>query len=177
MRTPRNTLDDFLDLSVLLTGFHRSELEGTGLAKAYHDELLDVLGEPLAGGLLGIIRRIRERSDGPAASPQQEAAVQREVLDSATWGPVARNIIQMWYLGQWSQLPQAWRNVQGATPSDTDRVISAAAYQEGLLWGDAGTHPPGAKQPGFGSWALPPRVHGESPAAPPAVKRMSRKDA
>jgi len=177
MSTPRNTLDDFLDLSGFLTGFQRTELEGTGMAKAYHDELLSIVGEPLAGELLGLVRGILERQAGPGVIPQPEAAIEREILASPTWGPVARNVIQLWYLGQWSQLPQAWRNVHGATPPDTDRVISAAAYQEGLLWGDAGTHPPGAKQPGFGSWALPPRVHGESPAAPPAVKRMSRKDA
>ena len=36
------------------------------------------------------------------------------------------------------------------------RIISAEAYMEGLLWRAAGTHPQGAKQPGYGSWSFPP---------------------
>ncbi|HYO83919.1 MAG TPA: hypothetical protein VES20_21125, partial [Bryobacteraceae bacterium] len=39
-------------------------------------------------------------------------------------------------------------------------MVSAAAYTEGLLWPAIGANPPGAKGPGYGSWALPPRVPG-----------------
>jgi hypothetical protein len=28
---------------------------------------------------------------------------------------------------------------------------------EGLVWDAIGSHPQGAKQPGYASWALPPR--------------------
>ena len=41
------------------------------------------------------------------------------------------------------------------TPAGTV-VVSADAYQAGLAWGLAGAHPQGARQPGYGSWALPP---------------------
>jgi hypothetical protein len=71
---------------------------------------------------------------------------------------MARNIIKMWYTGNWAQLPQAWRNQHGAGARDVDHVISSQAYQEGLVWRAIGTHPQGAKQPGFGTWALPPRI-------------------
>ncbi|MBV8842250.1 MAG: hypothetical protein JO307_05505 [Bryobacterales bacterium] len=69
---------------------------------------------------------------------------------------MAKSIIQMWYLGQWTQTPLAWREEFGTNPSDFNRVISAAAYTEGLVWRAAGTHPQGAKQPGYGTWSAPP---------------------
>ena len=40
---------------------------------------------------------------------------------------------------------------------DIDRIVSPQAYQEALAWVSVGVNPPGAKQPGFGSWARPPR--------------------
>ena len=75
----------------------------------------------------------------------------RVILDSPRYGPVARNVAMMWYLGTWTQLPRPWRNTFGATACDTDHVVSAAAYREGLVWPAAGMHPMSAKQPGFGS--------------------------
>lgn len=78
------------------------------------------------------------------------------ILDDPRYGPAVRNVLVMWYLGTWSQLPREWRNAYGATSYDTDHVVSAAAYREGLVWPAAGTHPMSAKQPGYGSWARPP---------------------
>ncbi|NNH33825.1 hypothetical protein C9413_32005, partial [Rhizobium sp. SEMIA 4085] len=37
-------------------------------------------------------------------------------------------------------------------------VVSPDAYIEGLLWKAIGAHPAGAKGPGFGSWAFPPKI-------------------
>jgi len=34
--------------------------------------------------------------------------------------------------------------------------VSPASYTEGLLWPTIGANPPGAKAPGFGTWAYPP---------------------
>jgi hypothetical protein len=45
----------------------------------------------------------------------------------------------MWYNGNWGQ-----------------NVVSGQAYIQGLIWDAAEAHPPGAKQPGYGSWAIPP---------------------
>ena len=54
------------------------------------------------------------------------------------------------------QLPAAWRNVHGAWANDVTFVVSTQSYTEGLVWKAIHTHPPAAKQPGYGSWALPP---------------------
>jgi hypothetical protein len=139
-------LAEFLQLSVTLTGFDDYELLGTGLLETYYEEVLRIIGAREAGALLGAAQRI---PDG------DETAFRTQILNDCRFGPVARSILTMWYLGAWAQLPREWRNSYGATNEDTDHVVSAAAYREGLVWPAAGTHPMGAKQQGFGSWAKP----------------------
>jgi hypothetical protein len=36
--------------------------------------------------------------------------------------------------------------------------VNESAYTEGLLWVAIGANPPGAKAPGYGSWARPPQI-------------------
>jgi hypothetical protein len=82
--------------------------------------------------------------------------VKEQLFEDPDYGPIARNLTALWYTGQWSQLPAEWRNAQGAWANDTTYVVSPSAYVEGLVWKAMGTHPKAAKQPGYGSWALPP---------------------
>ena len=142
----------FLGLSAALTGFDETELHGTGMVGAHYDELVRTLGSREVGKLLGAWDAAVQEAAGDACG---EDAVRR-LLDDDRYGPVARNLITLWYLGTWSQLPRQWRNAYGAMSLDYDRVASPAAYREGLVWPAAGTHPMGAKQPGFGSWTEPP---------------------
>jgi hypothetical protein len=79
-----------------------------------------------------------------------------EILQDATWGPVARRVMILWYCGSWTALPDAWHAIHGASPADTDHVVSAEAYQAGLQWVTVGAHPAGARQQGFGAWAQAP---------------------
>ena len=52
---------------------------------------------------------------------------------------ITGKIITLWYLGSWN-----------------GNYISASSYKEGLVWKVMGSHPPGAKQPGFKSWNTQP---------------------
>ena len=47
---------------------------------------------------------------------------------------------------------------QYGVPYRITSTVTAASYQEGLLWPAIGANPPGAKAPGYGSWAQPPRI-------------------
>jgi hypothetical protein len=96
-------------------------------------------------------------SAGPALSggTDPEAAGQA-ILGDAKLGAVARALILLWYRGTWTALPHEWRSAYGASPQDTDHVVSAEAYQAGLQWDAAGAHPAGARQQGYGAWASPP---------------------
>ena len=129
----------FVELSEVLTGFDAAELESTGMVQPYLTLLTELVGDQIVGDLL-------------AASVDDVGGL----MEHPCHGPLCRNLIVLWYLGQWDQLPAAWRTAYGAHPDDVTRIVSAAAYKEGLVWPAMGSHPPGAKQPGFGSWALPP---------------------
>jgi len=141
-------LQGFLELSVCLTGFDRLHLQGTGMTAAYLDELDAILSPAFMDELLAVFRAL-------PSGDAQEAALSRQVLDEPHFGPVARNIVLMWYCGTWKSLPQEWRTAHGASPRDTDHVVSANAYLTGLQWAVVGAHPPGGMPPGFGSWAAP----------------------
>jgi hypothetical protein len=140
----------FLDLSVLLTGFGRLQLLGTGMADGHLRALDLVLPVGTVEELLAAYERL-------PAGAEREAAVTSTLLEDPKLGPVARNLIRMWYCGTWTSLPDDWRAAYGTSPLDTDRVLSAEAFQAALQWVVAGAHPPGARQQGFGSWAEPPR--------------------
>jgi hypothetical protein len=84
--------------------------------------------------------------------------LRREIFGDEKLGPIACNIIKLWYVGIWYQLPPAWTDAFDARPNDVTFMVSASACPEGLLWAAIGAHPPGAKAPGFGSWAAPPQI-------------------
>lgn len=127
----------FIALSARLTGFGRVTLLGTGMTDEYLSALDAVVGAAMVDELLA-------------------AGDDAELLDDPKLGPVARNLILLWYCGTWTALPDDWRAVYGTSPLDTTRVESAEAYQAGLQWVAAGAHPAGARQQGFGAWAVAP---------------------
>ena len=137
----------FAALSAALTGFREADLWGTGMVETYLDELFATVGD-------AIVARLLTAGDDALRAGELEALV----LDDPDLGPVARNVIVLWYLGQWNALPGEWRNRHGASPLDCPRVISADAYAAGLVWRAIGAHPMGAGPPGYGSWAEPPEV-------------------
>lgn len=145
---------DFVALSVVLTGFDDAELWGTGMVDPYLGWLLSVVGDRHIGALLTTARRILDECGDDLDAAERLVAI--DILADATLGPLARNLVVLWYLGQWNQLPADWRNRNGASANDTTCIVSPAAYVNGLVWKALGTHAPAAQQPGYGSWALPP---------------------
>lgn len=141
---------EFLDLSVTLTGYDAVDLQGTGMIDTYWNTLGESVGDAIRSRLIEAWRRA-EVSAGPL-----EAAVQREIMDDATLGPVARNLITLWYLGQWDAMPVDWWADHGGSGDNETRIPSSEAYVEGLVWDAIGAHPQGAKQQGFGTWHFPP---------------------
>lgn len=150
---PGTRIDEFLALSVVLTGFAPYDLQGTGVA----DELLATLWRIVPQPARELLDTWRAIAQAPPPGGVDEG-VRTRILGDAKLGPVARNVITMWYTGLWVPLPTQWHYAYGAFPEDQNQVVSALAYQESLVWKAAGTHPMGARQPGFGTWALPPRA-------------------
>lgn len=128
----------FYELSVPLTGFSLVELRGTGVGEQYAYFIANTVGLPLYNELLQTFRSIPpDRIDW---------GIRTQILGDPTLGPLARAILTLWYTGQWNAM----------NADQTTQVISPQSYQEALVWNAGGIHPTGAKQTGYGSWALPP---------------------
>ncbi len=145
--------DYFLEFSVAVTGFSRFELEGTGQTDLYFDTILTIIGEDVFGDLLNTFSQLD--SSSPSALTE---GLNSQILASGKRGPLARNIIKLWYTSTWEQLPPSWQKWYGTGKDNEDFVASPYAYPEGLVWRTIGVNPPGAKAPGYGTWSEPPAV-------------------
>jgi len=133
----------------MLTGFDRVRLLGTGVADVYLQTLEQVLPSGVADELLVAYEQL-------PAGRERDAALAAEILGDPKLGPVARNLILMWYCGTWTALPGTWQDAYGSSPLDASQVVSGEAYQQGLQWVVAGAHPMGARQQGYGAWSVAP---------------------
>jgi len=151
--TDYGLLQRFLDFSAEVTAFSTLDLYGTGQAESYLAALVHVVGEEVLGELLHAYEHL------PETDPQtRQTRLREDVFSSEKLGAVARNVVKLWYAGVWYKLPTEWTESFGVRDADVTFVVSPAAYAEGLLWRAIGANPPGAKAPGYGSWAAPPRI-------------------
>lgn len=145
--------EQFVAFSAEVTGFTPFELYGTGLTDDYLAAVSKVVGEHSLGELLDAYAKIMGDQDELRTS-----RMRREVFGHEKLGPLARNIIKLWYIGIWEPLPQSWIEKYGPLDINTGFMVNESAYNEGLLWVAIGANPPGAKAPGYGSWASPPQI-------------------
>ncbi len=127
----------FLEISAFLTGFSETELKATGMLETYYNTILaNTDGNDIDYFFQNVsdILSAPERTDATI-----EQAIAMQLIPDSCYSGLAKNIIALWYTGNW-----------------VGTVVSAASYIQGLMWEAGHTHPPGAKQPGYGSWANPP---------------------
>lgn len=151
-------IEYFLDFSVAVTGFSRLHLQGTGQASLYFDTIQSVIGSDLFGELLQTFHRLVVKAKSEKDESILTQGLRSDILGSEKLGPIARNIIKLWYVATWYQLPKSWRESFGTKENDGTRIVSPQAYPEGLLWASIGVNPPAAKAPGYGTWSEPPLV-------------------
>jgi len=133
-------LDLFEKLSVVLTGFSRSELLGTGLTETYLDTIDQNLGRDHINTLLDSFMQINIQNEEDLTI--EELSNVRPLVESKNNKSIAKLIILLWYTGQWY--------------GEDGYIISSQSYLEGLVWKSIGAHPMGGKQPGYGTWGFPP---------------------
>jgi len=152
----------FLAFSSEVTAFTVFDLQGTGQAESYLSTVVRVVGEQTLSELL----------DAYAGTARRPRRLEADIFSSEKLGPIARNIIKLWYVGVWYSLPPEWIDSFGALENDGTFTASSSAYPEGLLWRAIGANPPGARAPGYGSWAhapIIPPIPGDEPAQRPAA--------
>lgn len=149
-------LNDFLSLSEELTAFSIFQLQGTGVADEHFKTVTNIVGKDTVNELLQAFYEIKHKTE--KNSDLRAKYLRSDILSDTKLGPVARNIIKLWFIGTWYQLPSSWRENFGISEQDTTFIPSPTAYVEGLLWPTIGAHPPGAKAPGYGTWTKAPQI-------------------
>jgi len=135
MNTSNNAA--FLTISAYLTGFSETDLLGTGMVAPYYAAIRDNNDPEVLGYFYEEVAAILASSHGDEASINE--AIAARLIPDSCYNGIAKTIILLWYTGNYG-----------------NDVLSTDSYKEALVWNVAGAHPPGAKQPGYGSWALPP---------------------
>lgn len=99
-------VEGFVGVSVKVTGFDAGELAGSGMVEEYLGVVVRGLGDELYGRLVRALEGAEpgELGDG-------------ELVEAA------RAVAQLWYLG-------VWAGPGGRAPF----VVSARAYEQGLVW-------------------------------------------
>ena len=73
---------------------------------------------------------------------------------------LARSIVLLWYLGSWykpDDLQKANASPESVEGPIPQKVLSAKAYTQGLVWQIVGAHPMGYSNLQFGHWSHDPR--------------------
>lgn len=148
----KSMIQGFLECSAELTGFSVFDLRGTGETEAYFDTCTSMVGDEVLAELLQAWGKLDEKGEA------RSGAIRRAILGDPKLGPIARSIIKLWFSGTWCALPRAWEDAYGMLRENTTFAVRPSSYPEGLLWKTIGANPPGAKAPGYGSWAEPPRI-------------------
>ncbi len=149
MKNPQTHRDTFLSISARLTGFDAVELQGTGMVETYYDTVIAKSDATTLDLFFAEVAAILHEAGGDG--DRLDALIGSRLMPLSSYDGLARNIIVMWYNSQW--YPDT---INSTVPIAAQTMISGEAYVQGLVWTAAETHPPGAKQPGYGSWAAKP---------------------
>jgi hypothetical protein len=139
--------ETFLTLSVYLTGFERTDLLGTGMLTEYYRRVTSALDADDLQNLWSIALQLDGMGKSGKDSGYLSKEIKRLLMDDDRLSVITKNIIKLWYRGDWPDSAARFGTA----------YTSAQSYQEGLLWKAMRSHPSGAKQPGFGSWKVPPQ--------------------
>lgn len=155
---PINTasLQEFLNLSVELCGFSEFTLRGTSYAEKYFSTVEEIVGSNRLSHLLKAFEQLM--AEAGADAEKKDRLLRSRLLSHEEFGPIARNIVKLWYVSTWFELPRSWRDKFGPLVNDRTFIPDPYAYPEGLLWPAVGSHVQGAKAPGYGTWAEAPQI-------------------
>jgi hypothetical protein len=136
MSKPTNHIHTFLSISARLTGFAEIELQGTGMVETYYQTVVE---NTQPDTLQYFFADAADILNSKGSDDDITNAIAKRLIPDSSYNGLAKMIISTWYTGNWG-----------------NDVISSQSYIQGLVWDVAEAHPPGAKQPGFGSWANKP---------------------
>jgi hypothetical protein len=148
MPTDRD-LPTFLKISATLTGYSEEDLEGTGMLETYYYTIMKEQDLKMVRGFF------QKAAELLHTKPGLERRIEHVFIRPTQKNPpvfpydgLARRIILLWYTGIWTTT-----NWKDNPDIQKTAMVNTEAYMQGLIWRTAGTHPTGARPPGYGSWA------------------------
>ncbi|MGE3731704.1 MAG: hypothetical protein AB7F83_14275 [Lysobacterales bacterium] len=148
---PATPMQNFVDLSALLTGIAASKLapgiDPKNIKQVYFDY---ARGQDPA--TFDKLLQIYSSSASQAPATIADIIFNQSGTETCLF---ARSVMLMWYLGSWYPTGELAKSGTGKPPPDST-VISAAAYTQGWAWNVAQAHPMGYSNFNFGYWASNP---------------------
>jgi hypothetical protein len=132
----KSSLVSFLSLSSALTGVDLAYDLGTAFFAAARRKL-----EPKLSALLSRYDAVCAKSEALPSDSDIKA-----LLNDAEVGPVARQILLLWYVGGFETPEQNWE------------VETADHFYRALVWEAIGAHAPTNSNGYFGHWRYPPEM-------------------
>jgi hypothetical protein len=139
------TLDTFVALSSILTGYPESTLKPGADTQKLSELYFNVLNKEVPSEVVSQLNTIFLGLSNP-----DETTVKTQIVNDPTLGPIAKNIIKMWYLG-------IWYDLNGN--ADASYVVSSIAYKNGMVWSTMYAHPMGYSEENFGYWNTAPNTN------------------
>lgn len=149
------TMQTFIDLSAVLTGFNASilapDLDPVDIKSEYLPFFIDKVGASLSQQIFARFSALQAQT--PPLNNQQLGAAMLDPGNGEDFVFACRQLIFMWYSGAWPTLIPASATAPASTASD---MISAKSYTCGLVWQVMQSHPMGDSNYRYGYWAKPP---------------------
>lgn len=149
-------LSNFVNLSAVLTGYQPSDLyddfDPEPVAIEYLAMLKSKVDAATVTNLITTFANINAQATPLTTESEFIAEIQMQIINDAQMGPVALNIVRMWYLSIWYEMNQP----QPITGFSAGTVVSMNAYTKGLAWDAGQAHAMGYSEMHFGYWETEP---------------------
>ena len=152
------TMNNFIGLSVVLTGFAESIIAPALDPVDIKSEYLPVFTQKISAeaqdpNLVNNILNTFAALKQEGLSNQEIGAQMLSPSNGENFVLACRKLIFMWYSGAWPTIIPATASEPEKTVSD---MISAKSYTTGLVWQVMQSHPMGDSNYRYGYWAKPP---------------------
>jgi hypothetical protein len=159
--TATNTMDNFIGLSVVLTGFNQTilapALDPVDIKSEYYPffnrKIAEESKDPLLTDKIYSKYASLASQTNPKLTNQQIGEAMLDPRNGDQFTLACRKLIFMWYSGAWPTLIPATGTTPASTVSD---LISDKSYTSGLAWQVMQSHPMGDSNYRYGYWTQPP---------------------
>ena len=138
------TIDTFVSLSAILTGYDATILKPKNDTQKVAELYFNTFTKEVDANTVALLN-----STFTAIASPNEANVKAQIVNDPTLGPIAKNILKMWYLA-------IWYDLNATKEQDNSYVVSSIAYKNGLVWKTMQAHPMGYSEGNFGYWSNVP---------------------